>query len=160
MYKKAKKYGLAVRAVSHAIQIEEYMFRNETRGEKYEIIQTYLNKAAILSEMAKHGKAVEEICKARKIVEAVEKELKVGWGAELENEMGEELQRRAEEKRHYVMYMKMVINYNMGVEKEHMKLIESAIEYYRSGRKLAQSLNNDFMIKKFDSIIRKLIPTK
>lgn len=52
--------------------------------------------------------------------------------------------------------MKMVINYNMGVEKEHMKLTESASEYYKNGRKLAVSINNSYMIKKFDAILDKI----
>lgn len=49
------------------------MFKNDEKGEKYEIIQTYLNKAAILSEMKKHEKAIEEILKAKKIVDLIEK---------------------------------------------------------------------------------------
>lgn len=60
IYKKKKKFSLAIRAVSYAIQIQEFLFRNnEEKGQKYEIIQTYLNKAAILSEMKKHEKAIE-----------------------------------------------------------------------------------------------------
>lgn len=35
IYKKKKKFGLAIRAVSYAIQIEEYLFKNKERGEKY-----------------------------------------------------------------------------------------------------------------------------
>lgn len=35
IYKKKKKYGLAIRAVSHAIQIEEFLFQQEEQGEKY-----------------------------------------------------------------------------------------------------------------------------
>lgn len=30
--------------------------------------------------------------------------------------------KRMEEKKHYKLYMKMIINYNMGAEKEHMRL--------------------------------------
>lgn len=52
--------------------------------------------------------------------------------------------------------MKMVINYNMGVEKQHMKLTESATEFYRSGRKLAVAISNPYMIKKFDAILNKI----
>lgn len=51
------------------------MFKNDEKGEKYEIIQTYLNKAAILSEMKKHEKAIEEILKAKRIVDMIEKEV-------------------------------------------------------------------------------------
>ena len=32
IYKKKKKFGLAIRAVSYAIQIEEYLFKNKERG--------------------------------------------------------------------------------------------------------------------------------
>jgi tetratricopeptide (TPR) repeat protein len=116
LYKKMKKFGLAVKAVSYALRIEEYMFKNEQKGEKYEIIQTYLNKAAILSQMKKHTKAMEEIGKAKKIVEMIEKEL-INEAPDQEPPMSEEEQKRIEEKKHYVIYMKMVINYNMGVEK-------------------------------------------
>lgn len=32
IYKKKKKFGLAIRAVTYAIQIEEYLFKNKERG--------------------------------------------------------------------------------------------------------------------------------
>ena len=32
IYKKKKKFALAVKAVSYAIQIEEYMFKNDEKG--------------------------------------------------------------------------------------------------------------------------------
>ena len=51
----------------------------------------------------------------------------------------------------------MIINYNMGAEKEHMKLTESACEYYRLGRKLAVGINNPYMMKKFDGILDKMV---
>lgn len=50
----------------------------------------------------------------------------------------------------------MVVNYNMGVEKEHLKLTESAAEFYRTGRKLAVTISNPYMIKKFDGILNKI----
>jgi hypothetical protein len=53
--------------------------------------------------------------------------------------------------------MKMIINYNMGAEKEHMKMIEAACEYYKQGRQLALMINNDFMVKKFEGILAKLM---
>jgi hypothetical protein len=37
----------------------------------------------------------------------------------------------------------------MGVEREHMKMIEPACEYYKQGRQLALMINNEFMAKKF-----------
>ena len=64
--------------------------------------------------------------------------------------------KRLEEKKHYEQYMKMIIYYNMGAEKEHMKLTESANEYYRQGRKLAVAINNPYMLKKFDLAQEKL----
>jgi hypothetical protein len=54
IYKKIKKYGIALRAVSFALQLEEFMLQNESNEQKYEIIPTYLNKAAIYSDMKKH----------------------------------------------------------------------------------------------------------
>lgn len=50
----------------------------------------------------------------------------------------------------------MIINYNMGAEKEHMKMIDSAKDYYKAGRQLAVMINNPFMIKKFEDILSNL----
>ena len=63
---------------------------------------------------------------------------------------------RLEEKKYYGIYMKMIINYNMGAEKEHMRLIDSAKEFYRQGKQLAIMIENTYMIKKFDNILIKL----
>jgi tetratricopeptide (TPR) repeat protein len=49
------------------------LFKNHASEEKYEIIQTYLNKAAILSEMGRHEKAIEEIQKGKKFIDLIEK---------------------------------------------------------------------------------------
>lgn len=62
--------------------------------------------------MKKHEKAIDEIAKARKIVDMIEKEVE-----NQEASSSEEEQKRLTEKKYYGMYMKMVINYNMGVEK-------------------------------------------
>lgn len=60
------------------------------------------------------------------------------------------------EKKHYGLYMKMLIHYNIGVEKEHQKLISSAISYYQEGRKLAILVDNQLMAKKLEGIITNL----
>lgn len=59
IYKRKKKYALALRAVSFALEIEEVLVKEETVEDKHNIVTTYLNKAAILSEMKKHEKAIE-----------------------------------------------------------------------------------------------------
>lgn len=56
--------------------------------------------------------------------------------------------------------MKMLINYNMGAEKEHLKLVDSAAEHYEEGRKLAVIINNTFMIDKFNSILKDIAKSK
>jgi hypothetical protein len=56
--------------------------------------------------------------------------------------------------------MKMIINYNMGAEKEHMKMTEPACEYYKQGRQLALMINNEFMVKKFEGILGKLMEVR
>lgn len=103
--------------------------------------------------MSRHEKAIEEIQKGKKIIDMIEKEVQDEM---LKIETPED-KKRIEEKRHYELYMKMIINYNMGAEKEHMKLGESACEYYRQGRKLAVAINNPYMIKKFDGILDKMV---
>ena len=64
--------------------------------------------------------------------------------------------KRLEEKRYYGLYMKMIINYNMGAEKEHLKMTQSSCDYYKQGRQLALIIKNIFMIKKFDNILIKI----
>lgn len=53
---------------------------NKENQEQYDIVATFLNKAAILSDMGKHSKSLEEIRKASQIAEQisieVEKQLK------------------------------------------------------------------------------------
>lgn len=50
---------MALKAVSYAIDLEENLIKDFKDEEKYDIVPTYLNKAAILSEMKKHEKALE-----------------------------------------------------------------------------------------------------
>lgn len=59
IYKNKKKFGIALRAVSFALEIEEALLKDQLSEQKYDIIPTYLNKAAILSQMGKHDKAIE-----------------------------------------------------------------------------------------------------
>lgn len=48
-YKKKKKYIMALKSVSFALNIEEFLAKDNQSEEKYDIIPTYLNKAAIYS---------------------------------------------------------------------------------------------------------------
>jgi hypothetical protein len=57
--KKNKHFMMALKAVSYAIDLEENLIKDFKDEEKYDIVPTYLNKAAILSEMKKHEKALE-----------------------------------------------------------------------------------------------------
>ena len=50
---------MGLKAVSYAIELEETLIKDFKDEEKYDIVPTYLNKAAILSEMKKHEKALE-----------------------------------------------------------------------------------------------------
>lgn len=56
--KKNKHFMMALKAVSYAIDLEESLIKDFKDEEKYDIVPTYLNKAAILSEMKKHEKAL------------------------------------------------------------------------------------------------------
>jgi hypothetical protein len=49
LYKKKRKLSIALRAVSFALELSEYLLKSQTCDEKYDIISTYLNKAAIYS---------------------------------------------------------------------------------------------------------------
>ena len=57
--KKQKHYMMALKAVSFAIDLEHQLLDSCKQEEKYDIVPTYLNKAAVLSEMGKHAKALE-----------------------------------------------------------------------------------------------------
>lgn len=56
---------MALKAMSYALELEEQFIKDRKDEDKYDIVPSYLNKAAILSEMGKHDKALEEIRKAR-----------------------------------------------------------------------------------------------
>lgn len=58
IYKRKKKHSLALRAVSFALEIEETLLQDEAYDQKHNIVTTYLNKAAVLSEMGKHDRAI------------------------------------------------------------------------------------------------------
>jgi hypothetical protein len=49
--------------------------------------------------------------------------------------------------------MRMLINYSIGVEKEHQKLLTSAITHYQEGKRLAVLIGNQFMASKLESIV-------
>lgn len=56
--KKKRHYMTALKAVSFSLDLEEQLIGNH-QEEQYDIVATYLNKAAILSDMNKHSKALE-----------------------------------------------------------------------------------------------------
>lgn len=56
--KKSRHFMMALKAVSFAIDLEEALIKDFKDEDKYDIVPTYLNKAAILSEMKKHEKAL------------------------------------------------------------------------------------------------------
>jgi hypothetical protein len=41
-----------------------------------------------------------------------------------------------------------------------MKMTEPACEYYKQGRQLALMINNEFMVKKFEGILGKLMEVR
>jgi tetratricopeptide (TPR) repeat protein len=65
IYKKLKKHGIALRSINYALELEEKLLVMNNNEEKYDIIPTYLNKAAIYSEMKKHREAIDIILKAK-----------------------------------------------------------------------------------------------
>lgn len=75
--KNNKHYMMALKAVSYAVDLEEQMIKNINEEEQYDIVATYLNKAAILSDMNKHSRALEEIRKARNYAEKIEKDVEM-----------------------------------------------------------------------------------
>ena len=55
VYKKKWKFGVALRAINYALKVEEDLLGAADSQEKYDIIPTYLNKAAIFNEMKRHS---------------------------------------------------------------------------------------------------------
>jgi hypothetical protein len=49
IYKRKRKFGMAMTAVGFALQIEEVLSKGECAANRMNIVTTYLNKAAILS---------------------------------------------------------------------------------------------------------------
>lgn len=78
--KRHKHLNVALKAVCFALELELQLINNKQHQEQYDIVATFLNKAAILSEIGKHSNALEQIRKASvladKIGHQVEKQLK------------------------------------------------------------------------------------
>ena len=68
--------------------------------------------------MKKHREAIQIILKAKAHIESIENELI----KQIETTVDEKDKQRLIEKRYYGLYMKMIILYNMGAEKEHSKM--------------------------------------
>jgi len=118
IFKKKRKFGVALRAINYALKMEEDLLSVVGNQEKYDIIPTYLNKAAIFNQMKRHDEALETIKKARTHIEEIEQEMT----AQIEKTAEEGEKKRLLEKRYYGMYMKMIIFYNLAAEKEHLHL--------------------------------------
>ena len=71
IFKKKKKFGIALRAINYAVKLEEELLEADVIQEKYDIIPTYLNKAAIFNEMKKHNQSLETILKAKSHIEEI-----------------------------------------------------------------------------------------
>jgi hypothetical protein len=52
--------------------------------------------------------------------------------------------------------MKMLISYNTGVQKEHQKLLSSAVAHYQEGKRLAIAIDNQLMAHRLEDIILKI----
>jgi len=57
--KRHKHLNVALKAVSFALELELQLINNKQHQEQYDIVATFLNKAAILSEIGKHSNALE-----------------------------------------------------------------------------------------------------
>lgn len=56
--KKNRHYVTALKAVSFSLDLEQQLLDSDPNHHQYDIVATYLNKAAILSDMGNHGKAL------------------------------------------------------------------------------------------------------
>jgi hypothetical protein len=57
--KKNRHMNVALKAVSFALELELQLIGSKQHQEHYDIVATFLNKAAILSDMGKHSSALE-----------------------------------------------------------------------------------------------------
>ena len=156
LYKQKKKYGVAMRTIDFAVKLEEELLKTQPSEQKYDIIPTYLNKAAVYSEMKKHSEAIAIIQLAKACVESIEGELSV----QIEQTVEESEKKRLLEKRYYGMYMKMIIFYNLGAEKEHLRLMGEAVDWYKQSKQIAIIIDNQLMSNKLRPIIDQLMAAK
>lgn len=56
--KKNKHLNIALKAVTFALEVELQLVNSNQHQEHYDIVATFLNKAAILSDMGKHSNAL------------------------------------------------------------------------------------------------------
>jgi hypothetical protein len=86
---------------------------------------------------------------AKACVESIEGELSL----QIDQTNGDNEKKRLLEKRYYGMYMNMIIFYNLGAEKEHLRLMGEAVDCYKQSKQIAIIIDNQLMSNKLTPII-------
>ena len=136
IYRKNGDHAKSLKVLDFVITIEEKLaVKNPISG--ISIISTYLNKAAVLSEMKNHKESLNTVKMAdihlRKALKRYGPKTPEG---------------------NHVKYLEMLTHYNLGSEHEHLKEPENALKDYKKAYELAKEQNRTDFIKELEKILK------
>ena len=138
IYRKLGKFTLAIKVISFALDFEEKLAAEDYGTSKISIISTYLNKAAILSQVAKHEEAQQIISQA------------------LEKLTGFNDKDQGQAEKAHIQYLKMSAFYSLAVESEHLDQSDKAISNYESAGEYAKELGRQQVMIKVEKALNNL----
>lgn len=132
VYRKIGKNALSLKVLHYAIDLEEQLVAHNYGNSVMSIISTFLNKSAILSQMKKYEKSIEAVYKCLEFLALAE---------EKDNDQEQKIN---------IKQLYMLAYYNLGVEYDHLIVINKARDNYNTARKLAEELGNQDVVSRID----------
>ena len=122
IYKQQGKYSLALKAITNALAIEEKLL-DKNKSLLVNVVETMLNRSAILSQMKRHGKAVETLKEALGYV----KDIKKGIPIDAAESKDEKVRANAKQ----LVHLQVYAYYNLGVQYEFLKHRKETLDSYK-----------------------------
>lgn len=137
IYRDLDRYHEALKSVNYAISLEEKLAAVNYGSSIKEIITSYLNKSAILSELNQHEKSIQSVEKSLQYIQKFEQQ-------SLSLKEDEKVQ---------IQYLYMVAFFNLANENETEGQIDKAVKYYEESKKFALLVKSEEMQAKITNIL-------
>ncbi|KAL4487886.1 hypothetical protein ABPG72_022746 [Tetrahymena utriculariae] len=139
IYRELGKFQETLKAVNYAISLEERLAEENYDNCQKDIITSYLNKSAILSELNRHDKALQSVEKALSAIKRYESKAKT------------------EQEKAQINYLSMVSYFNLANESEVLGLRNQCLDYYEQSAIYAKKVNNITMINRINQILESIV---